>query len=391
MKKKIAIVNQRYGAEVNGGSEYYTKKLAEHLLPYYDIEVLTTTALDYDTWAPYYPEGEQVVDGVFVRRFPVEKQRSRMGFRIINKLLQTLPYFWRVLEPIWIKSQGPFCPELIQYIRSHKEEFDVFIFVTYLYYTTAVGVPEVIEKAILVPTAHDEYCIYFHMYQKLFQKVRGIVYLTEEECNFVQGLFDNKNIPYQIAGSGIEVPEHVDIAGFRKKYQIESEYVLYVGRVDVGKNCDELFDYFITFSRTKKSQVELVVIGKIMMEKPECDKIHFLGFLSEEYKYAAIAGAKALIMPSAYESLSLVVLEAMALGVPVMVNGVCNVLEGHCRKSGAGISYRDYYQFEAGLSRILIDDKLYENMHIAGKQYVCVYYDWQRTIKKYQQIIDRSL
>ena len=391
MKKKIAIVNQRYGAEVNGGSEYYTKKLAEHLQPYYDIEVLTTTALAYDTWAPYYPEGEQVVDGVFVRRFPVEKQRSRMGFRIINKLLQTLPYFWRVLEPIWIKSQGPFCPELIQYIRSHKEEFDVFIFVTYLYYTTAVGVPEVMEKAILVPTAHDEYCIYFHMYQKLFQKVRGIVYLTEEECNFVQGLFDNKNIPYQIAGSGIEVPEHVDIAGFRKKYQIESEYVLYVGRVDVGKNCDELFDYFITFSRTKKSRVELVVIGKIMMEKPECDKIHFLGFLSEEYKYAAIAGAKALIMPSAYESLSLVVLEAMALGVPVMVNGVCNVLEGHCRKSGAGISYRDYYQFEAGLSRILIDDKLYENMHIAGKQYVCEYYDWQRTIKKYQQIIDRSL
>lgn len=391
MKKKIAIVNQRYGAEVNGGSEYYTKKLAEHLQPYYDIEVLTTTALDYDTWAPYYPEGEQVVDGVFVRRFPVEKQRSRTGFRIINKLLQILPYFWRVLEPIWIKSQGPFCPELIQYIRSHKEKFDVFIFVTYLYYTTAVGAPEVMEKAILVPTAHDEYCIYFHMYQKLFQKIRGIVYLTEEECNFVQRLFDNKNIPHQIAGSGIDVPAQVDIAGFRKKYQIESEYILYVGRVDVGKNCDELFDYFITFSGTKKSQVELVVIGKMMMEKPECDNIHFLGFLSEEYKYAAIAGAKALIMPSAHESLSLVVLEAMALGIPVMVNGACNVLEGHCKKSGAGIAYRDYYQFEAGLNRILIDDKSCENLQIAGKQYVCEYYDWQRTIKKYQQIIDGSL
>lgn len=388
MKKKIAIVNQRYGAEVNGGSEYYTKKLAEHLLPYYDIEVLTTTALDYDTWAPYYPEGEQVVDGVFVRRFPVEKQRSRMGFRIINKLLQTLPYFWRVLEPIWIKSQGPFCPELIQYIRSHKEEFDVFIFVTYLYYTTAVGVPEVMEKAILVPTAHDEYCIYFHMYQKLFQKVRGIVYLTEEECNFVQGLFDNKNIPYQIAGSGIEVPEHVDIAGFRKKYQIESEYVLYVGRVDVGKNCDELFDYFIKFNRSAKKKLRLVVVGKVMMEKPENEHIKLLGFLPEEDKYAAIAGAKMLIMPSVHESLSLVVLESMALGVPVMVNGDCAVLEGHCKKSGAGISYRGYSQFEQGLKRIYANSDLYRNMQSAGEKYVREYYGWNRTVRKYQQIID---
>lgn len=389
MKKKIAIVNQRYGAEVNGGSEYYTKKLAEHLQPYYDIEVLTTTALDYDTWAPYYPEGEQVVDGVFVRRFSVEKQRSRSKFRVVNKLLRTLPFLGRELEPMWIKAQGPFCPELIQYIRANREEFDVFIFVTYLYYTTVVGLPEVMEKAILVPTAHDEYCIYFNMYQKLFKKTRGIAYLTEEERDFVQRLFDNMNVPYQTVGSGIDVPEHVDIAGFREKYQITSDYVLYVGRVDIGKNCDDLFAYFNRFNETTNNKLRLVVIGKVMMERPESEHILFLGFLSEEEKYAAIAGAKVLVMPSAHESLSLVVLEAMAFGVPVMVNGDCAVLDGHCRKSNAGISYRNYPQFEDGLKQLYGDLELYKNMQAAGRKYVGEYYNWEQTVKKLQQIIEK--
>ena len=67
--KRIAIINQRYGREVNGGSEYYTKKLAEHLNQYYQVEVLTTTALDYDQWKPYYEPGEEMLDGVLVRRF----------------------------------------------------------------------------------------------------------------------------------------------------------------------------------------------------------------------------------------------------------------------------------------------------------------------------------
>lgn len=388
MKKKIAIVNQRYGAEVNGGSEYYTKKLAEHLLPYYDVEVLTTTALDYDTWKPYYPEGEQIVDGVFVRRFSVKKQRNPKEFCVVNKLLLTIPLLFKVLEPLWIKAQGPFCPELVQYIRGHKEEFHTFVFVTYLYYTTVMGLPEVAEKSIFVPTAHDEYCIYFPVYRKLFQMTRGIIYLTEEERDFVQGLFDNKGIPHQIAGSGIDVPEQADIIGFREKYHIRSDYALYVGRVDVGKNCDDLFDYLNKFNEARENQLKLVAIGKVMMKKPESEYIQLLGFVSEEDKYAAIAGAKVLIMPSAHESLSLAVLEAMALGLPVMVNGNCAVLEGHCRKSRAGLSYRNYEGFERGLRDVLEDETLYTRMQEAGKRYVKENYNWEKTVEMYRRIIE---
>lgn len=388
MKKKIAIINQRYGTEVNGGSEYYTKKLAEHLNEYYDIEVLTTTALNYDTWEPYYSAGIQMVDGVYVHRFHVLKTRNAIAFKLINKMVRLFPRFRKLLEPMWIKSQGPYCPQLIAYMKDHKNDFDAFVFVTYLYYTTAIGLPEVAEKAILVPTAHNEYCIYFRMYEEIFRSPKGIIYLTEEEEKFVEQLFKNHDIPHEIAGSGIDILDNVTGENFKKKYGIESDYVIYVGRVDTSKNCDELFKYFSEFNKKKRGDLKLVVVGKMMMAESEDEHIRCLGFISEEEKNIAIAGAKVLIMPSEFESLSLAVLEAMAIGVPVMVNGACSVLAGHCKKSGAGIAYRTYEQFEKGIESLLQNEMEYQKMSAAGKRYVSENYNWDRTVEKYRKLIE---
>lgn len=388
MKKKVAVINQRYGSEVNGGSEYYTKKLAEHLNEYYDIEVLTTTALNYDTWEPYYSAGVQMVDGICVRRFHVLKTRNIMAFKLINKMVRLFPRLRKLLEPMWVKSQGPYCPQLISYMKDHKNDFDAFVFVTYLYYTTAVGLPEVAEKSILVPTAHDEYCIYFRVYEEIFRLPKGIVYLTEEEEEFAEQLFKNHDIPHEIAGSGIDIPDDVAGEDFKKKYGIESDYVIYVGRVDTSKNCDELFEYFSEFNKKKRGDLKLVVVGKMMMSEPENEQICCLGFISEEEKNSAIAGAKALIMPSEYESLSLAVLEAMAIGVPVVVNGACSVLTGHCIKSGSGIIYRTYEQFEKGIESLLQNVVEYQKMSTAGRQYVSENYNWNGTVEKYRKLIE---
>ena len=388
MKKKVAVINQRYGSEVNGGSEYYTKKLAEHLNEYYNVEVLTTTALNYDTWEPYYSAGIELENGISVHRFHVAKTRNVIEFKLINKMVRLFPALSKLLEPMWIKSQGPYCPQLISYIKDHKDDFDAFVFVTYLYFTTAAGLPEVSDKAILVPTAHDEYCIYFRMYEELFRSPKGIVYLTEEEEKFTEQLFNNYDIPHEIAGSGIDISDDVTGENFKKKYGIESDYVIYVGRVDTSKNCDELFKYFSEFNKRKSGTLNLVVVGKLMMAEPKNEQIRCLGFISEEDKKSAIAGAKALIMPSEYESLSLAVLEAMAIGIPVIVNGACSVLTGHCKKSGAGITYRTYEQFENGMVSLLQDDTKYHKMSAAGRRYVSENYNWDRTIEKYRKLIE---
>ena len=54
---KLAVVVQRYGAEINGGAELHARYIAEHLARHHDVEVLTTCARDYVTWANELPSG----------------------------------------------------------------------------------------------------------------------------------------------------------------------------------------------------------------------------------------------------------------------------------------------------------------------------------------------
>lgn len=398
--KKIAIINQRYGLEVNGGSEYYARLLAEHLKQYYDIEVLTTTALNYDTWKPYYSEGIEEIHGVKVRRFAVRHPRRVLKFKIVNKITELLNranIHW--LEHYWVREQGPETPELVQYIKENSKEYDVFVFVTYLYYTTAMGLPEVKEKAILIPTAHDESCIYFQTYKQIFQKPRGIIYLTEEEKKFVQNTFFNKNIPHDVIGVGIDIPKKLQneqckkkvVEEFRQKYGIKKSYIIYAGRVDYGKKCDEMFAFFQKYKRNHpEDEIQLVVIGKNMIPIPKNPDILYLGFVSEEDKYAGIAGAKYLWLPSLYESLSIALLEGMALGVPGIVNGNCSVLKGHCEKSGGSFCYFNFLEFEQCMQKLqTLTEKEYTEIQENAGQYIEKNYRWDVVEQKLVKLIGK--
>lgn len=398
--KKVAIINQRYGLEVNGGSEYYARLLAEHLKKYYNIEVLTTTALNYDTWTPYYSQGIEKINGVKIRRFAVKHPRKILKFKIINKITELLNRIHiHCLERYWVREQGPQAPELIQYIKENSKEYDVFVFVTYLYYTTAMGLPEVKEKAILIPTAHDESCIYFKTYKQIFQKPRGIIFLTEEEKEFVQKTFSNESIPHEVIGVGIDIPQSLQdkqckekaVEEFRFKFGIKKDYIIYAGRVDYGKKCDEMFAFFERYKKNHPEDgIQLVVIGKNIISIPQHSDIHYLGFVSEEDKYAGIAGAKYLWLPSLYESLSIALLEGMALGVPGIVNGNCSVLKGHCEKSRGAFFYYNFQEYERCMQRLQkLTEKEYFDIQKNAKLYIEKNYRWDVVEQKLIQMIGK--
>lgn len=394
--KKIAIVNQRYGKNVNGGSELYARLIAEHLSKYYDVEVITTTALDYTTWDNYFDEGVETINGVNVRRFKVDRPRNMNGFvwfSRLNKLLKKTPF---QIDKTWIKAQGPYSPDAIAYIRDHKDDYDAFIFVTYLYYLTAMGLPEVADKTILIPTAHDEWPIYMKHYKSIFTLPRGIVYLTDEEKEFVQNKFNNDDIKSCVAAVGIDVPEDISdlaIQSFRRKYNISGDYIIYAGRVDVGKSCDEMFAFWARYKAAHpECDLKLVILGKQAMDIPEREDLIYLGFVSDDDKYRAIAGAKVLWLPSKFESLSIALLEGMALGVPGLVNGKCEVLKGHADKSQGALYYMDYNGFEKAIDALLLSDLSdYDIMSEHARDYVNMEYRWESVEDRLKTLIEEVI
>ncbi len=384
--KKIALVNQRYGKEVNGGSEYYTMLLAQKLKQYYEVEVLTSKALTYDKWEDYYPADTEPADGVTVRRFGVKRKRNRYIQRMLKELIIRLGLNTEAVTGLWNKVLGPYVPELVEFIDSYKEDYAAFVFITYMYYPAVFGMEKVADKAIFVPTAHDEYNIYFKVYEKLFGMPKKIVYLTEEERQFVHRQFHNEDVENRVIGAGVELPDKVDEFRFRQKYHLDGDYIIYAGRVDEDKGCGEMFEFFRRYGGNKeKRRLTLAVIGKAYMEIPEEDNIRYLGYVTEGDKYDGMKGAKMLWLPSRFESLSIAVLEAMALGTPVLVNGTCDVLKGHCVRSGSGLWYDGYSEFECSLERILEAGSEYGER---GKEYVAEKYGWDKIVEEWVEMIE---
>lgn len=389
MKKKLAIINQRYGLEVNGGSELYSRQIAERLCKRYDVEVLTSCSLDYVTWSNHYKPGVEEINEVKVRRFPTEHERTPRIFSALDLEMHQNPNVAPQQAYKWMDEMGPYCPKLIDYVKTHGEEYDVFIVVTYLYYTAVRSLPVVGEKAIFIPTAHQEPYIHFKMYEEVFEAPKAYVFLTDEEKDLVHAKFPSvAEKPYDIMGVGVDVPEVIDAKAFKEKYKLDN-YIIYVGRIDQGKDCPRMFDYFIEYKKRNPGDLKLVLMGKAVVEVPQHPDIISLGFVSEEDKFNGIKGAKALILPSKFESLSISVLEAMTLSVPVVVNGRCDVLKGHCVKSNGGLYYMKYFEFEGCLNYLLSHEEEYQLMCKNAKTYIENYFEWDVIMDKFDKIINK--
>ena len=112
-----------------------------------------------------------------------------------------------------------------------------------------------------------------------------------------------------------------------------------------------------------------------------------LGFVSDEMKFKVMQEAKALLLFSRFESLSMVVLESMTMGRPVIVNGKCEVLKGHCIRSNAGLYFDNYPEFAGCLNYLLSHEEVYEAMRLNGKKYVAENYQWDVIVNRIKQLI----
>jgi glycosyltransferase involved in cell wall biosynthesis len=386
---RIALVVQRYGLDVGGGAELHCQLVTEHLAKYYDVEVLTTCARDYITWRNAYDEGEETINGVLVRRFKVAEERNPRAFGRLSRRIFRL-FHTRRGELKWLRLQGPFAPDLLHFLARHETRYDLFIFFSYRYWLSYHGVMHFPHKSLLVPTAEHDPTIYLKIFKPFFHKPRAIIYNSIEERELINRVSSNQAILGDVVGVGVNLPARYDPEGFRRRYNISEEYVVYIGRIDPNKGCGELFEYMVEYyARHPSVAVKLVLIGRAVMPVPQHKKILHLGYLSEEDKFAALAGAQFMIMPSRYESLSMVVIEAWLASKAILANGQCEVLKGQCLRSEGGLYYHNYQEFESCMNYLLQNPSILNEFGQRGNAYAVDNYHWDVVEKKYIELIKK--
>jgi glycosyltransferase involved in cell wall biosynthesis len=386
---RLAFVVQRYGIEIDGGAEYECRRVAEALAPHHDVEVLTTCARDYLTWRNEYPSGRDTVNGVPVRRFPVDRPRRVRAFGRYADWLYANPHTF-FDEAEWVRRQGPLALSLVEWIRRHADDHDGFVFFTYLYLPTLLGLPLVADKAVLVPTAHDERPIYLDLFRSLFRLPRALVFQVEEEQAFVERRFHTEAIPAAVIGAGVDPAPAAEPERFRRQAGLSGPFLLYIGRVDVEKGCRELAETFLGWRERASEPVSLVFMGTPALRLPRHPALVSLGYRPEAEKWDALAAATALVMPSPHESFSFVILEAWDVGTPVLATARSAVLRGHLTRSGGGLLYDERPgDFAAGMDVLLTDAAARKRLGERGHAYVEARYRWPRVTRQYLDFLQQ--
>jgi glycosyltransferase involved in cell wall biosynthesis len=382
---RIACVVQRYGADIAGGSEAHCRELAERLAAHHDVVVLTSCARDYVTWANAFPAGLSRERGVTIRRFPVERRRRLKAFADLSDdvFSSRTP---RDRQEEWFRQNGPLTPSLLDHLRSEGHTYDVVLFWAYRYYPSFFGVPLVADRAVLVPTAEEDRAIDLDVLEDYFRLPRGYIFLTPEEERLVATRAGRRLEPFTIIGSGLEPVRTQDADRVLRESSVPADYVLYLGRVDRNKGCDTLLEYFQQFASDADAPA-LVLAGPSKMRIPEHPKIRALGYVSDALREALLARARVLIVPSPYESLSIVLLEGWNHGVPALVNGRCRVLDGQVRRADGGLSFRSAAEFDVMLRYLLTHERERRTIGEQGRRYVEREYRWPTVMGRVEGLL----
>ncbi len=379
---KLAVVVQRYGADINGGAELHARYIAERLARHASVEVLTTCARDYVTWKNELPPGVEQVNGVAVRRFPVSHERHPQEFG--QRSSRVFDHAHSIADELrWLESEGPASPALVRHVEKAAADLDFVLLFSYRYYHAWHVARRIPHKAVIVPTAERDPAVALSIFGPVFRGVRALMYNSPEERAMIQAASDNGQVPGVVVGVGSDVPAETDPARFRRAFGIHRPFAIYIGRIDENKGCGELFSHFRRYAATFSRGMDLVLVGSAVMDVPRHPRIRHLGFLHDRDKFDALAAADLLIMPSYYESLSMVALEAWALGRPVLANGKCDVLKGQCIRSNAGLYYDSYEEFVEALYALESNGPLNARLGRNGRAYFDQHYTWPVIERKY--------
>jgi len=383
---KLALTIPRYDPASAGGAEVLAKELVEHLAAAgHTIEVFTTCARNHATWANEFEPGVSSVNGIPVRRFPVNEHRDIEALVELQERILAFEELAFDEEKRWI-SNGVNSDALYRYLHEVRGDFDAFLFIPYMFGTTYWGAQIVPERSVLIPCLHDEPYAQMKIYKELFDNVKGLLFNTEPERDLGVEMFELPDYKIGVGGMGFEPAAEYDAARFRRTYKIKAPFVLYSGRREQGKNTPLLIEYFRTFKRYNRNDLKLVLLGSGELDLEPADRKYVLdlGYVSEQDKHDACAAATAFVQPSVNESLSIVIMESWLAGRPVIVHNRCAVTSFHAARSQGGLAFDAYFEFEEILNLLLDQPALADRLGQNGRSHVLTEYSWAACLERFE-------
>jgi glycosyltransferase involved in cell wall biosynthesis len=448
---KIAFIVQRYGADILGGSEYHCRLIAERMAQRHQVDVLTTCARDYITWKNEYPEGTDRIRGVNVRRFANARTRDIESFNRYSDWIFNYPHSdqdemaWLEQQGPWCPA---LLEHLERQQRSYDVMiFFTYLYAPTLLGmkiapARSILVPTAHDEPAIRLRMYQElfktakaFAYNTDVERRFLNRTFDIHAIAEETIGCGVDLPQARPYPRAVdelatVGGGRDRDRHHRGGGrgrgdqaaetarptpgedepeadttddpesgtgnrkvmrgrgevFRRRHRLYGPILLYGGRIDPGKGCEELFQYFHAYVKDG-GNATLALMGAKLMPLPEDPSVRFAGLLSEQERAEALEAATVVVVPSPYESLSLLALESFAVGTPILANARSEVLVEHARKSNAGLYYGDQDEFVEGLKLLLADDRLRANMGRNGRVYVKQNYRWDIVMGKYDRLI----
>ena len=383
---KVNIIVQRFHPQIVGGAEYHSYLLAKALqVRGFDVTVLTTTSKDHMKWDDTYPSGDGSVDGLKVMRFKPRISRLAMllkGIKLSLKLAQILKLpasFHSYLSRGFMVAQGPYVPELKTYLGKQTDVLNIFY--CYLYYP-AVECSKACSHFILIPTAHDEFALYLKGVEDLMRRASLLLLQTEAEKELIQKTFLNRGA-LKVGAFGFDSPEQLKFASSPHTSPDLDPYFFFAGRIGPGKNIPTLIEYLSKINRARAIPYKLYLAGSLESSYvlPEIPWVKYLGLITDDLKFDYISGALAVVNPSKFESLSILALEALVMGRPLIVNRSCDVLREYSTWSPLCLTFEDQESLNGSIitASALLRSANFNEIGLKTKTEVWHRFNWDRT------------
>lgn len=383
---RLCFVLPRYGLDFAGGAETLARRWAEtcHAAGW-QVQVVATTTDSMLDWSDDHPAGDEIVNGVAVKRFAIDRKTHGAHFHHHHRVNAGHQSVSAADQRAWMEL-GIGRPPMFEWLAAHQDDFDFFVFLPYLFNTTVLGIEAVKDKAIVIPCLHDEGPAYTQVVREALESARGIFFNAPGERDFALDTLKVANPNCFTLGMGMDIDRRGDAQAFKAKHGLTGEYLVYCGRLEEAKNVPLLLECFSRYKAQHPGPLKLVLIGN--GDVPTHPDVLALGFLPEQDKHDALAGALALVNPSVNESFSIVLMESWIQRRPVIVHTRCAVTHDHVARSGGGLAFEDYAGFESAVSALLSQPGQATRMGAEGRRYVEANYSWPVLLDRFEDCLN---